>query len=107
MLETCRKPRHEADRLVGLAQQQRTCIRRDHAANEGAHNNTPLDRSKIKRIPVTLCQHRGVLLLGSKPLSQKHFRCVSRSLDAPTYVEKRRLERLVAGPSAVQCSFHG
>ena len=72
--EAGRKARHETDRLVGGAEQQRTAIRGDRAAVESAHNPASIHRSEIERILDTLCRHRGNLLLRPKSLSQKHFR---------------------------------
>jgi hypothetical protein len=74
IVETIGQPRYQADRFVGLAEQQRPRIRGDRAAIKRAHNLATLDGSKIKRIPVTLCQHRGVLPFSLKSFSQNNFR---------------------------------
>ena len=59
ILETRSETRHEADRRIGLTEQQRTCIRGDLAAIERAHNLSPLNGSEIERILATVCRHRG------------------------------------------------
>ena len=45
ILETIGQPRHEPDRCVGLAEQERACIRGDRAAIERAHNIAALPKS--------------------------------------------------------------
>ena len=57
--EAARKPRHEADRLVCLPEQQRTRIRGHRPAIEASHNLAALHGSEIQRILATLCRHRG------------------------------------------------
>ena len=74
ILETIGEARHESDRFVGLAEQQRTRVRGDRTAIERAHNIAALDGSKLERIPVTLCRHRGVLPFSRKSFSQNNFR---------------------------------
>ena len=45
VLETIDEPRHESHRHVGLAEQERACIRGDRAAIERAHNIAALPKS--------------------------------------------------------------
>jgi hypothetical protein len=77
ILEAARQPRHQPDRFVGLAQQQRARVRADLPAIEGAHNLAALDSSEIERILATLCRHRGEPRARVKSLLHNNFRRVA------------------------------
>ena len=53
------QPLRQADRAVGLAEQQRPRIRGDHPAIEGGHHRTARGRCKFERRRVILGRHRG------------------------------------------------
>jgi hypothetical protein len=72
--EALRQTRHEADRLVGLTEKQRTGIRRDLTTIERAHDGAALDGSEIERILATLCRHRGEPPSRVKSLLHNNFR---------------------------------
>jgi len=74
VLEASGEARHEADRLVGLAEQQRAGVGGDRAAVESAHNLTAFDGSEIERILTTLCRHRGSPSSRVKSLLHNNFR---------------------------------
>ena len=69
-----REPRHEADRPIGRAEQQRPRVRRDLAAIEGGHHLAALDHFIPEQIAATLCRHRGAPLRRDNSLSQKNYR---------------------------------
>ena len=74
IFKTRRKPRHEAEGIVRLPQQQSTRIGGDRAAIERAHSRAALNGSKGKRLLSTLCQHRGWPFSCVKSLLHNNFR---------------------------------
>jgi hypothetical protein len=69
----CQSP-HQPKRTIGLAQKQRTSIRRHLPAVERRDHQALLDHSKIKQFRATLCRHRGTPPSRDKLLSQNNFR---------------------------------
>ena len=57
--EASRKPIRQPDRLVRLAQQQRSAVRRDHSAIEIRHHQAPASPSESDLPRATLRLHRG------------------------------------------------
>jgi hypothetical protein len=74
VLKATGKARDQTDRPVRRTEQQRTCIRRDHAAVERRHHRTPFDTCKTEQVRATLCRHRGISLNRLKLLQHNNFR---------------------------------
>jgi hypothetical protein len=74
VVEAGSEPRHQADRAIGRAEQQRAGVRRDLTAIEGGHHLATLDHFITEQVTATLCRHRGTPLRRVKPLSQKNYR---------------------------------
>jgi hypothetical protein len=68
VVEAGREPRHQADRAISRAEQQRSSIRRDLAAVEGSHHLATFDHFITEQVPATLCRHRGAPLHQLKSL---------------------------------------
>ena len=68
------EPRHQADRPIGRAEQQRAGIRGDLAAIERGHHLAALDHFITEQVAATLCRHRGAPLRRVNSLSQKNYR---------------------------------
>ena len=59
--EASGKPRDQADRPVGCAQQQTAGVRGELAAVKRGHHHASFDRCKTKQVRATLCRHRAPL----------------------------------------------
>jgi hypothetical protein len=64
----------QPDGAIGLAQQQRACVRGHRAAIERRCDFAASEAGEIEGILDTLCRHRRGLLRQENPLLQKNFR---------------------------------
>ena len=60
----------QADRPIGLAQQQGAGVRADRAAIEAAHQAAAFDGWQVKQRGITVCRQWGILRIREKPWSQ-------------------------------------
>ena len=64
VLEASRQATGQAQHPVRRAQQQGTSVAGDGTTVKGCNDRASVSRCKCKQVRVTLCQHRGLPLLG-------------------------------------------